>query len=135
MPPGNAKSDGREKLMYKLQQHAETWVPDTEHLIDSFVESYYLSLPNYYGAVIGPSSKGYYLESGEEITFKDLPLALIVRKIASEIEKHVPADRRNDVYHKVLVGMPGYRAIPPWEEKQSSSPKPTRFQSARTHQS
>lgn len=112
--------------MFKLQQHAGTWVPDTEDLIDSFVESYYLSLPNYCGAAINPPSKGYYLESGEEVMFKDLPLAMVVRKIASEIGKYVPVDLRDDVYHKVLVGMSGYRAIPPWGKKKTTPPKPAR---------
>jgi len=123
MPPKRA--DGREKLLTKLQKHAGAWIPDIECIKDSIVASYYLSLPNYCGAAIGPSSQRYYLDTGEEITFKDVPLIRIVRDIASQIGKHVPADRRNDVYHSVLVGMTGYRKVPEWDKNpapQSEAP-------------
>jgi len=117
MPPTlrTAKSDGREKLMSKLQKHAGTWIPPTEDLKSSFVQSYIIALPDYYGAALDPSSKSLYhfINTGEEITFSTLPLDMVVRRIAAVIGEQVPADRRSDVYHNILVGMPGYRAVPP----------------------
>ena len=123
MPPAlrTAKSNGRDKLMSKLQQHAGPWVPDTQELINSFVKSYIIALPDYWGAALGESSNApcRFINTGEEITFYTIPLDMVVRKIAAVIGGHVPVDRRNDVYHKVLVGMRGYRVVPPWERRRN----------------
>ena len=89
----------------------------TEDLKSSFVQSYIIALPDYCGAALGTSSPCHFINTGEDITFSTLPLDMVVRRIAAVIGEQVPADRRNDVYHNVLVGMPGYRAVPPWERK------------------
>jgi len=69
MPPTlrTAKSDGREKLMSELQQHAGPWIPKTEELIDFFVKSYIIALPDYWGAGLSdsPNACCHFIEIGE----------------------------------------------------------------------
>jgi len=95
MPRAKApRSDGREKLLVKLEKHAGQWIPDIDALENFIAMSYYLSLPDRMGAVLGPHSKGYFLSDGREVTFKDVPMVKVVKEIESHIREAMPADRR-----------------------------------------
>jgi len=119
MPRAKApRSDGREKLLVKLEKHAGQWISDIDALEDFIVMSYYLSLPGHIDAALGPYSKSYFLGDGRDVTFKDVPMVKIVKEIESHIREMVPADKRLDVYHKVLVGMIGYRKHPAWGKEE-----------------
>ena len=119
MPRAKAlRSDGREKLLVKLEKHAGQWIPDIDALKNFIAMSYYLSLPDRMGAVFGPHSTGYFLRDGREVTFKEVPMVKVVKEVESHIIEVVPADRRLDVHHKVLIG---YRKHPAWAKESSPS--------------
>lgn len=62
-----------------------------------------------------------YTSDGNEITFKDVPLAKIAKDVERMIEKQVPANHRTEIYHKVLAGMPNYQRVPDWDKKSTAS--------------
>ncbi|KAK3360554.1 hypothetical protein B0T25DRAFT_535891 [Lasiosphaeria hispida] len=115
-----ATRNDRDLLMSRLEEHAGEWITDITVYKSMMVASYYFSLPNNRGGVVDPHTR-YYTTDGDQVTFNDVPLAKIAKDVETTINAKVPADRRTEIYHKVLAGMPGHRQIPEWDTKRTAS--------------
>ncbi|KAK0708702.1 hypothetical protein B0H67DRAFT_648731 [Lasiosphaeris hirsuta] len=118
--PHASRNDRRESLISRLEEHAGEWITYMTLHKTTMVASYYFSLPNSRGGAVDPHAR-YYTTDGDEVTFDDVPLAKIAKDVESMIKRKVPADRRTEIYHKVLTGMPGYQEIPEWDMKSTAS--------------
>lgn len=100
--------------MERLKTHAELSSADLELYRNILIASDYFSLPDHRGGSVGPTEK-YYRRDGTQHTLEDVPLPKIVKGLESHIKRVVPADKRTEVYHKVLGGVPGHKDTPEWD--------------------
>lgn len=118
MASGVESQDGastvRHQLMDRLQRHAGLSSATTQQLRDFIVAADYFSYPNHCGGLLAPGHRHYFAD-GSEHTFDDVPLAKIVKAVTEHIEKHTDGNRRTDIYHQVLAGVPGHKLMPDWD--------------------
>jgi hypothetical protein len=101
--------------MSRLKEHAKLSARELEEFQHLLVGCDYFSLPDHCGGVLS-ATRRYYRRDGTEHTLADVPLERIVKEVASRIERGVPAERRTEVYHKVLDGVPGHKEMPEWDK-------------------
>jgi hypothetical protein len=89
---------------------------DIELLKSCTLASDYFSRGDHIGGPMIPGSK-YYRAGGKEHRFEDVPFPKVLSAIEGYIKRSVPADRRTDVYHKVLAGTPIHKKIPEWTKE------------------
>ncbi|KAM7192992.1 hypothetical protein V8F33_008040 [Rhypophila sp. PSN 637] len=107
-------------IITRLQKHAGEYFTDLPELKGFILCAHYFSLPNHRGGVAEPA-KQFVTQNGGVITFNKVPVYTFVDAIEREIEKRIPSDRRTEIYHKVLKGMPGYKAVPDWDAPSKES--------------
>lgn len=78
------------------------------------VASDYFSRDDHRGGVVALGTR-HYRSDGTEHTIERVPWKKLLRDIEKEIERRVPEDRRTDVFHKVMEGMPGRKKAPGWD--------------------
>jgi hypothetical protein len=104
----------RDEIMERLKTHAGMSQEDFEVYRNIIIFSDYLSLPDHRGGSVGPTEK-YYRRDGTQHTLEDVPLPSVVEGVESYIKGQVPAGKRTEVYHKVLLGVPGHKDTPEWD--------------------
>ncbi|KAK4446712.1 hypothetical protein QBC34DRAFT_496748 [Podospora aff. communis PSN243] len=113
MPHTNTnRRDKKFILLSRLQDHAGEWIDNIPLRKATILAAHYFSLPNHRGGVpeTDPDAT-YHTLDGTAVTWDDVPLS----------KDHVPADRRTEIYHSVLTGMPGHQAVPEWDTKSTAS--------------
>lgn len=72
---------------------------------------------------MGPDTSRVYRDDGAEHTLEDVSLESILQVAELKIESHVSEDRRDEVFQKVMQGMPGRRETPRWVKPPPDNPR------------
>ena len=108
----------RDRLIANLQTYSGLDVSKIDYLKNICVVLEYFSRPNHLGGAMSvmANPEVRQLSGGKTVSWKDVPLAKVIKNTESTVKTDVPEAKRTEVWHKLFEGLPVPAPQASWEK-------------------